>query len=120
MVLDSSIWCDTGKLFKKRDDWVEESRTTIPLRLAWAWTIHKYQGQTIQNNIVLTLGNKEMAHGPTYVAISRATQVSNIGICGGLTFARISSKLADMKKMRVKNIEDQRLAAIAEETYHIL
>ena len=61
-----------------------------------------------------------MANGLIYVAISRATQVSNIGIRGGLTFARISSKLADMKKMRVIKIEDQRLAAIAEETYHRL
>ena len=92
----------------------------VPLRLAWAWTIHKSQGQTIRTKIVLTLGNKEMAHGLTYVAISRATRVSNIGIRGGLTFARISSKLADMKKMRVRKIEDQRLAAIAEETYHRL
>ena len=55
-----------------------------------------------------------MAHGLTYVDISRETRVSNIGIHGGLTFARISSKLADMKKMRVRSIEDQRLVAIAE------
>ena len=61
-----------------------------------------------------------MAHGLTYVDISRATRVSNIGIHGSLTFARITSKLADMKKLRVRNIEDQCLAAIAEETYHIL
>ena len=77
---------------------MEESTTKIPLRLAWAWTIQKTQGQTIWTKIVLTLGNKEMAHGLTYVAISRETRVSNIGIRGGLTIARISSKLADMKK----------------------
>ena len=86
------------ELFKKRDNWVEESRNMIPLRLAWAWNIHKYQGQTIWTKIVLTLGKKDMAHGLTYVDISRATRVSNIGILVGLTFARISSKLADMKK----------------------
>ena len=92
----------------------------IPLRLAWAWNIHKYQGQTIWTKIVLTMGKKDMAHGLTYVDISRATRVSNIVILVGLTFARISSKLADIKKMRVKNIEDRRLADIAEETYHRL
>ena len=91
-----------------------------PLRLAWDWTIHRYQYQTIWTKIFLTLGNTEMAHGLTYVAISGATRVSNIGIRGGLTFARISSKLADMKKTRVRKIEDQRLADIAEETYHRL
>ena len=92
----------------------------IPLRLAWAWTIHKSQGKTIRTKIFLTLGNKEMSHGLTYVAISIATRVSNIGIRGGLIFSRISSKLADMKKTRVRKIEDQRLADIAEETYHSL
>ena len=61
-----------------------------------------------------------MVHGLTYVAISIATRVSNIGIRGGLTFAIISSKLADMKQMRVIKIEDQRLSDIAEETYYIL
>ena len=61
-----------------------------------------------------------MAHGLTYVAISRATQVSNIGIRGGLTFARIFSQLTDMKKVRVRKIEDQHLSAIAGETYHRL
>jgi hypothetical protein len=43
--------------------WVEEERTMIPLRLAWAWTIHKSQGQTIRSKIVLNLGKKEMDHG---------------------------------------------------------
>ena len=61
------------ELFKKRDDWVEKSRTMIPLILDWAWNIHKTQDQNIRNKIVLSLGNKEMAHGLTYVAISRAT-----------------------------------------------
>ena len=57
---------------KVRDNWREEERTMIPLRLAWAWTIHKAQGQTIKSKIVLNLGRKEMDHGLTYVAFSRA------------------------------------------------
>ena len=52
--------------------------------------------------------------------ISRATQVSNIIIRGGFTFARIYSKLTDLEKIRVRKIGDQRLASIAEETYHRL
>ena len=82
------------------------------MRLDWVWIIHKSQGQTIWTKIVLTLGNKEMAHGLTCVAISRATRVSNIGIRGNLTFARISSKLADMKRMRVRKIEDERTSRL--------
>ena len=52
---------------------------------------------TIWTKIVMALGNKEMAHVLTYVAISRAAGVGNIGIRGGLTFVRISSKHDDMK-----------------------
>ena len=68
----------------------------------------------------MTLGNKEMPLGLTHVVISRATRVSTIGICGGLTFARIFSKLADMKKIGFRKIEYQRLAAITEEIYNRL
>ena len=92
----------------------------IPLRLAWAWTIHKSQGQTIRNKIVLALGKKEMDHGLTYVAISRATRASNIGIRDGLTFERISSHLASMKKVKFRKLEDERLAKMAEITYQVL
>ncbi|CAJ1945762.1 unnamed protein product [Cylindrotheca closterium] len=70
---------------KRNGDWVEDTRTMIPLRLAWAWTIHKAQGQTIRNKIVPTLGNKEMEHGVSYVAFSWAVRVFNVGIKGGVT-----------------------------------
>ena len=108
------------ELRKKRNNWVEEERIMIPLRLAWAWTIHKAQGQTIRSKIVLNLGRKEMDHGLTYVAISRATKIGSIGITGGVTRERITSQLANMKKVKFRKREDTRLAALAEETYNRL
>jgi cytochrome c-type biogenesis protein CcmH len=47
----------------------------------------KAQGLTIENPYVLSLGNKEMDHGLSYVAFSRSKVVTNIGIDGGITEA---------------------------------
>ena len=49
----------------------------IPLRLAWAITIHKSQGKTFQK-VAIDLGRGAFAHGQTYVALSRATSLSGL------------------------------------------
>jgi hypothetical protein len=69
-------------------DGAEHSRTMLPLRLSWAWTIWKAQGQTIKGKLVVSLGPKEKEHGLTYVAFSRATKFSNIGIIRGIADRR--------------------------------
>src|SRR5690606_13853274 len=48
---------------------VEGSYSQIPLRLAWAITIHKSQGLTFEKIIVDA--QEAFAHGQTYVAFSR-------------------------------------------------
>ncbi len=42
----------------------------MPLRLAWAITIHKSQGKTF-DNVVIDFGRGAFAHGQVYVAMSR-------------------------------------------------
>ena len=59
-------------------DWITQSQTMIPLKLAWAWTIWKAQGQTIRGKMVIDLGETEKEHGLAYVALSCATKLSNI------------------------------------------
>ena len=55
-------------------------RTQFPLRLAYSWTIHKSQGQTIDNPIMIYLGATEKTPNSTYLALSRTTDPDNITI----------------------------------------
>lgn len=49
----------------------------IPLKLAWAITIHKSQGKTF-DKVVIDLGNGSFASGQTYVALSRCRTFEGI------------------------------------------
>jgi ATP-dependent DNA helicase PIF1 len=57
--------------------------TQFPLRLAWAVTIHKSQGQTY-NRAVIDLGSGAFAPGQTYVALSRITSLDGLYLTRGL------------------------------------
>ena len=48
----------------------------MPLRLAWAITIHKSQGLTFERAIIDA--EASFAHGQTYVALSRCTSLEGL------------------------------------------
>lgn len=76
----------TRDLLCKREDWkvelpngeVQASRSQIPLILAWALSIHKAQGQTLER-VRVDLG-RVFEKGQAYVALSRATTMAGLQI----------------------------------------
>lgn len=49
----------------------------LPVKLAWAVTIHKSQGQTF-SHLIVDFGEGVFAHGQAYVALSRASSLENL------------------------------------------
>ena len=50
---------------------------SLPLKLAWAVTIHKAQGLTL-DKVVLDIGKKEFSSGLTFVACSRVRHLTDL------------------------------------------
>ena len=51
----------------------------IPLRLAWAVTIHKSQGLTL-DSVIIDLDRPAFAHGQVYVALSRCRTIEGMSL----------------------------------------
>lgn len=58
--------------------------TQYPLKLAWAVTIHKSQGQTF-DRVIIDVGWGTFSHGQMYVALSRCTTLEGIVLKQPLT-----------------------------------
>jgi ATP-dependent DNA helicase PIF1 len=78
----------TRDLFCRPESWTVEqpngevsaSRTQVPLILAWALSIHKAQGQTLER-VKVNLA-RAFEKGQAYVALSRATSMEGLQVLG--------------------------------------
>ena len=94
---ETTEWFVRGKRF---------SRTQFPLNLAWAITIHKSQGMTL-DKVVINLNNAKWTTGLEFVALSRVRRAENY-----LTFPlgfEAWSRLNTNEGMKLKNAEYLRL-----------
>lgn len=74
-------WEDIEYVWNKKEEKIEQkvvgTFTQFPIKLAWAVTIHKSQGQTFDKTII-NLGTGAFTTGQTYVALSRCTTFEGI------------------------------------------
>lgn len=79
--VNKEVWNKIKFSFNKIKNTIEEevvsSFAQLPMRLAWAITVHKSQGQTY-NAAVIDMGNRAFAHGQTYVALSRCKSLEGV------------------------------------------
>ena len=88
-------------------------RTQLPLRLCWAITMHKSQGQTL-DKAVIDLGPKEACTGLTFVCLSRAKRLMYF-IVEPMSFDRIGN-LGNSATMQARLLEEVRLVELADST----
>ena len=62
--------------------------TQLPLRLAWAVTVHKAQGLTL-SKIKLGLGGNEFSTGLTFVALPRVKALDDIMFVDQFEWTRV-------------------------------
>ncbi len=89
------------------------SFTQFPLKLAWAITIHKSQGQTYDK---VNIYNGFFANGQMYVALSRCKTLNGIHTMGSLIQSQLMCSLS-VKNFMTTSIKDSnsRIEAILEE-----
>ncbi|MBP6974339.1 MAG: AAA family ATPase [Candidatus Pacebacteria bacterium] len=84
------------ELHDQLDSEVVGKYTQIPIKLAWAVTIHKSQGKTFDTAII-DFGRGTFAHGQAYVALSRVRSLQGITLKNPLRAqdVRIDERIRD-------------------------
>ena len=85
----------------------------MPIRLAYALTIHKSQGLTLPKAWV-DIGKSEKTPGISYVAISRVKTLTSC-VIEPMTFERLTS-MKSTANLKYRLVEEKRLHIMAQAT----
>jgi hypothetical protein len=85
------------------------SRLQVPVRLAWAITVHKSQGLTLQKAII-DIGDKEFTAGLTFVAVSRVRALKDL-VFKPFNFERLQ-RIKSSKRLQERLNEEKRLVSM--------
>ncbi|MGV8815976.1 MAG: helix-turn-helix domain-containing protein [Gelidibacter sp.] len=91
----------------------------MPLRLAWAITIHKSQGLTFEKAIVDAQG--AFAHGQTYVALSRCKSLEGLILKSKIDSSQIinDQQVSSFTKTSAENQPDENTLQSARKTFQL-
>ncbi|MDP3794064.1 MAG: WYL domain-containing protein, partial [Candidatus Uhrbacteria bacterium] len=125
----SHTWTVYRSVYDKKTKSLDQEKlgsfTQIPLKLAWAVTVHKGQGKTF-NQVAIDLGRGAFAAGQTYVALSRCCSFEGLTLMKPVKLqdirldysivkfvTKIQYALAEKEMPLEKKIEHLRSAACA-------
>ena len=123
IVTEKETWSNINYSINEETKAIKEEMigafSQIPLRLAWAITIHKSQGLTFERAIIDA--EASFAHGQTYVALSRCTSLEGLVLKTPITSSAIinDNTISVFNESVEENHPDERILNESEKYFQL-